>query len=106
MIGLPLDQPQEFDVLFGRKRNNAGNKRVRQLVGELATEYDQASKARKTQIADSVVHEIHRQGGRFMKQTEGDPDKWEEVPDDFARNKISKHFRNNRRPPTAKVSVS
>ncbi|CAJ1970021.1 unnamed protein product [Cylindrotheca closterium] len=96
------DQPSENDVLFGRKRNNEGNKRVRQLVGELSTEYDKASKARKTQLADSVVQEIQKQGGRFLKQTDGDSSKWEEVPDEFARNKISKHFRNNRRPPTTK----
>ncbi|KAL3941351.1 MAG: hypothetical protein SGBAC_004269 [Bacillariaceae sp.] len=97
------EEPTENDVLFGRKRNNEGNKRVRELVGELATEYDKASKARKTQIADSVVQEIQKKGGRFLKQAEGhDSSKWEEVPDEFARNKISKHFRNNRRPPTTK----
>eukprot|EP00980_Cylindrotheca_fusiformis_P031703 scaffold26816_cov166-Cylindrotheca_fusiformis.AAC.1 len=95
-----VDRPNPNDVLFGRKRSNDGNKRVRQLVGDLSNEYDIASKARKTQIADSVVQEIQRQGGRFLKQN--DDDKWEEVPNDFARSKISKHFRNNRRPPLVK----
>jgi hypothetical protein len=91
------------DVLFGRKRNNDGNKRVRDLVGDLANAYDVANKTRKTQLADAVVQEIKRQGGRFLKQKEGD--KWEEVPNDFARSKISKHFRNNRRPPLNKESI-
>lgn len=92
-----VNRPTSNDVLFGRKRSNDGNKRVRQLVGDLSNEYDTASKARKTQIADSVVQEIQRHGGRFLKQKEDH--QWEEVPNDFARSKISKHFRNNRRPP-------
>jgi hypothetical protein len=83
------------DVLFGRVRNNVGNMRVRQLVGDLSKEYDSASKVRKRQLAESVVQEIKRKGARFLKQREDD--RWEEVSDDFARTKISKHFSNNRR---------
>jgi hypothetical protein len=97
-----VGRPHPSDVLFGRKRNNDGNKRVRELVGDLADAYDLANKTRKTQLADAVVQEIKRQGGRFLKQKEGN--KWEEVPNDFARSKISKHFRNNRRPPLNKES--
>jgi hypothetical protein len=97
-----VGRPNPNDVLFGRKRNNAGNKRVRELVGDLADAYDLADKTRKTQLADAVVQEIKRQGGRFLKQMEGD--KWKEVPNDFARSKISKHFRNNRRSPLNKES--
>jgi hypothetical protein len=83
------------DVLFGRVRSNVGNRRVRELVGDLSEEYDSATKVRKRQLADSVVQEVKRTGARFLKQREDD--RWEEVSDDFARTKISKHFSNNRR---------
>jgi hypothetical protein len=83
------------DVLFGRVRSNVGNRRVRQLVGDLSEEYDSATKARKRQLADFVVLTIKNTGSLFLKQREDD--RWEEVSDDFARMKISKHFSNNRR---------
>eukprot|EP00980_Cylindrotheca_fusiformis_P016030 scaffold4715_cov115-Cylindrotheca_fusiformis.AAC.14 len=99
-----IDEPQPHDVLFGRKRSNTGNKRVRQLVAALSPEYDSAAtKVRKRQIASSVVEEIQNTGGRFLMQPDG-TDRWEEVPNLFARNKIMKHFQNQRR--TSKSSAS
>mmetsp|Transcript_33325 Transcript_33325/g.80609 ORF Transcript_33325/g.80609 Transcript_33325/m.80609 type:complete len:433 (-) Transcript_33325:56-1354(-) len=91
-------EPGPNDVLFGRKRNNEGNKRVRKLVGELSTEYDVAPKSRKRELTNSVVQEIKRLGGRFLRQVV-ETDEWEQVPDEYARGKISKHFQNSRRAP-------
>eukprot|EP00980_Cylindrotheca_fusiformis_P028644 scaffold22625_cov174-Cylindrotheca_fusiformis.AAC.2 len=98
-------EPGPNDVLFGRKRSNTGNKRVRQLVGALSDDYDSATtKVRKRQIANSVVEEIQNTGGRFLMQPDG-TDRWEEVPNEFARNKIIKHFQNQRRPRKSSASV-
>lgn len=95
-----VEQPDKNDVLFGRKRSNIGNRRVRQLVSHLSDEYNAATtKVKKREISDSVVEEVHRTCGRFLMQREGD--RWEVVPNDFARNKIAKHFQNHRRPPKA-----
>eukprot|EP00980_Cylindrotheca_fusiformis_P018208 scaffold5901_cov116-Cylindrotheca_fusiformis.AAC.1 len=99
-------EPGPNDVLFGRKRSNTGNKRVRQLVGAMSDDYDSApTKVRKRQIANSVVEEVQRIGGRFLMQPDG-TDRWEEVPNEFARNKIIKHFQNQRRPSKASASES
>jgi hypothetical protein len=92
-----LDHPGPDDVVFGKTRNNRGNKLVRQLVTDFAAEYDAANRGSKAKIADSIIQRTKSKGGRFLKQTESG--RWEEVPNDFARAKISKHFRNNRRPP-------
>ncbi|KAL3939991.1 MAG: hypothetical protein SGBAC_005390 [Bacillariaceae sp.] len=91
-------EPTSNDVLFGRKRNNEGNKRVRQLVSELSIEYNVATKTRKRELTSSVVQAIQRSGGRFLRQV-AETDEWEEVPAEYARGKISKHFQNSRRPP-------
>ncbi|CAJ1932360.1 unnamed protein product [Cylindrotheca closterium] len=95
--GMPVE-PRSDDVLFGRKRNNKGNKRVRELVSEMSTEYDVAPKARKRELTESVVQAIKRSGGRFLRQIQA-TEQWEEVPDEYARGKISKHFQNSRRAP-------
>jgi hypothetical protein len=92
-----LDHPGPDDIAFGGTRNNRGNKLVRQLVTDFAADYDAANRGSKATIADSIVQRIKSEGGRFLKQTESG--RWEEVPNDFARAKISKYFRNNRRPP-------
>lgn len=83
------------DVLFGRQRSNGGNKLIRKLVRDLADDYDGSTKAGKIRLADSVMREIHQKGGRFLERTADG--KWEEVTNDTARNKVSKHFSNCRR---------
>jgi hypothetical protein len=75
--------------------SQGGNTFVRALVRGLAADYDSTNPARKRELAYYVGHEIKRIGGRFLKQNEnGDQNTWEEVLDETARKKISKHFRN------------
>eukprot|EP00980_Cylindrotheca_fusiformis_P011879 scaffold2828_cov126-Cylindrotheca_fusiformis.AAC.5 len=93
--GDSLLHPGPKDVLFGRQRSNAGNRHVRQLVADLSTEYESASKVGKGELASHVVREIKSSGARFLKQNADDT--WVEVSDNFARSKIAKHFSNNRR---------
>ena len=87
--------PQARDVLFGRRAGNGGNQLVRELVIKLSPQYDSGTRHRKAELANAVFIEVKNTGGRFLVQnTDG---KWEEAPDDIARIKISKHFRNLRR---------
>jgi hypothetical protein len=50
-----LDHPGPGDVVFGRTRNNRGNKLMRQLVIDFAAEYDAAKRGSRVKIADSIV---------------------------------------------------
>ena len=83
------------DVLLGRKCNHPGNETLRSLITSMSGEYNCASRGRKKEIADFVVSEIKRKGGRFLKLS--DNAKWCEVSDKVAETKVSSHFRNVRR---------
>eukprot|EP00980_Cylindrotheca_fusiformis_P019433 scaffold6708_cov134-Cylindrotheca_fusiformis.AAC.3 len=98
-IVITNDQLHPNDVLFGTSlsRNNQGNLVLRQTVKDLSTEYDTATRIRKTQLNESIVEQIKTMGGRFLKQSSIDVNHWEEMADDIARSKIAKLFRNNRR---------
>jgi len=91
-----LDFYRPNDVLFGRHRNNDGNEYMRRRVLDLTAEYDQSTKFGKKVITDAIVREIQGLRGRFLAQRDED-DKWEKLPDDVARAKVSKQFSNNRR---------
>eukprot|EP00980_Cylindrotheca_fusiformis_P029854 scaffold23953_cov127-Cylindrotheca_fusiformis.AAC.1 len=93
--GNSLLQPGPIDVLFGRQRSNTGNRHVRQLVADLAAEYESASKVGKGELTNYVLREMKYTGARFLKQNADDT--WVEVSDSFARSKISKQFSNSRR---------
>ena len=85
--------PRRFDVLFGRGKGvseHTGNLRVGHIVEMHRQRYEQATKYRKTEIAERIVKIIHESNGRFLKQEDGG---WEEVADDVARDKISHFFR-------------
>jgi hypothetical protein len=85
--------PRRFDVLFGRGgtiAEHTGNLRAFHIVEMNRERYEQAGKFEKTQLADRIVHLIHRSHGRFLKKENGG---WVEATWDEAREKISHCFR-------------
>eukprot|EP00980_Cylindrotheca_fusiformis_P019437 scaffold6708_cov134-Cylindrotheca_fusiformis.AAC.7 len=95
-----VDQVHLVDVLFGTTtcKNHPGNMRLREMVKDLGPEYDSATRARKTQLAEFVLQKTKDMGGRFLKHEETmEGDHWEMMPDDIARFKVTKLFRNVRR---------
>jgi hypothetical protein len=93
--------PGPQDILFGRLKNNDGNILMRKLVLKMLDEHKASNKIRKTEITDLVIDEIHKTGGRFLKQNE-ETGQWEEVSCTEANRKIAHTFRNIRRPSRAK----
>lgn len=88
--------PSPKDILFGKMRSNGGNRSLRRLVKTLSPRYDGAHKAAKTEVTSTVVDAVRKEGGRFLKKDK-DYDRWIEVSDDEAREKVSHMFRNARR---------
>eukprot|EP00980_Cylindrotheca_fusiformis_P019438 scaffold6708_cov134-Cylindrotheca_fusiformis.AAC.8 len=96
------------DVLFGTTtcKNHPGNMRLREMVKDLGPEYDSATRARKTRLAELVVEKTKSMGGRFLiHQGAIDEDHWEMIPDDIARFKVTKLFRNVCRSTTTATSL-
>eukprot|EP00980_Cylindrotheca_fusiformis_P018162 scaffold5882_cov100-Cylindrotheca_fusiformis.AAC.3 len=92
-----LLRPEKNDVLFvlGRKVSNAGNDYLRSLAQARFEDYDLLSSKKKLMVADEMMHEIKRCGGRFLKQdTPGGL--WKEVDESEVRSKIMQMFRNIR----------
>eukprot|EP00980_Cylindrotheca_fusiformis_P019443 scaffold6708_cov134-Cylindrotheca_fusiformis.AAC.13 len=96
---ITLDQVHPNDILFGTptSKNHEGNILLRQVVRDLASEYDSATRAGKTQLTELIMRQSREMGSRFLKQSTIDANRWEALPDDVARSKISKLFRNIRR---------
>lgn len=86
---------EKDDVLFGRKSDQPGNRKLRSLIESMSAEYNSSSRGKKKEMADLVVSSIKDNGGRFLKPA--DNGKWSEVTDKVAEMKVSSHFRNSRR---------
>lgn len=83
------------DVLCGRggaTNNHPGNKRFRAIVAHHMPEYLAARKKEKSIIAQRIVDHIKRQGGRFLKRSDGN-NTWIEVSDKKATEKTSQALR-------------
>eukprot|EP00934_Nitzschia_sp_Nitz4_P005604 Nitzschia sp. Nitz4//scaffold44_size153857//42605//46236//NITZ4_002709-RA/size153857-augustus-gene-0.2-mRNA-1//1//CDS//3329552121//5594//frame0 len=88
--------PRRFDVLFGRgerTRGHTGNLRAAHLVEMHRSEYEEAQRMGKTEIAEKIVDMIHDSYGRFMRW---DAKGWVEVSHEAAREKVSHFFRHLR----------
>ncbi|CAJ1958684.1 unnamed protein product [Cylindrotheca closterium] len=88
--------PGRFDVLFGRGKpiqEHYGNLRYHSLLDNYQSEYEQAKKFDKMEIAQKTVDQVHSYAGRFLKQ-EGAV--WIAVDDSVAREKVSHAFRTRR----------
>lgn len=91
--------PRRFDVLFGKNRRarlSTGTQRALHLVEMHMEEYEQANKVEKTEIAESIIANIHEVGGRFLKQDDEKEGCWVEVDDAEARKKVAHWFRHAR----------
>jgi hypothetical protein len=92
----PIDNPTEYDVLFGRggmTNGHAGNRRFRDIIALHRPDYIRATKMDKPNVARRIVRAI-RQGtppGRFLKKSEDG--KWYDVGDRTAAEKTSQGLR-------------
>ncbi|CAJ1932758.1 unnamed protein product [Cylindrotheca closterium] len=95
------DDPMPDDVIFGKSQRSRGNDLLTHLIKNRAEEYDSLDRGMKVKVVDAIVHRIKSEGGRFLQPT---PEfgGWLEVSNEMARSRISKYFRNNRRPSTKK----
>jgi len=87
----------ENDVLFGRGGKNnqhSGNKRLRDVAQIHKAAYNSATKKQKSEISRYIVDHMKKLDppGRFIK-TNPVTGKWEEVPDDAAREKAAQVLR-------------
>lgn len=99
-VGSPtVSSPNPDDVLFtgGKIRDHAGTQRFQGLVRDHSQIYDCGTGDMKRRIADTLIHKIHGNGGRFLKQSGHSNQDWEEVPLDQVRKKVMQTFRNRRR---------
>jgi hypothetical protein len=90
-------QPHEHDVLLGRggKNNQAlGNEKLREMARVEAENYRRSTKKGKSSISRKLVRQMRELDppARFMKRN-SDNSEWEDVGDEFAREKASQVLR-------------
>mmetsp|Transcript_27398 Transcript_27398/g.41478 ORF Transcript_27398/g.41478 Transcript_27398/m.41478 type:complete len:541 (+) Transcript_27398:69-1691(+) len=95
-----VDKPTEFDVLFGRgtgPRQHPGNKDYYRRVGSMRDAYRAKStnSEEKTRIANEILSWI-RERGRFLAKEEDGSDRWVEVDEAKAREKIRQALREHK----------
>ena len=83
------------DALFGKMKDHVGNQRLRELVQNLAAEYDAGHRGEKLHLVHTLMARVRGNGGRFLKQLEDG--RWEVVSGKDATRKVTAHFRNLRR---------
>jgi hypothetical protein len=90
--------PGPNDVIMGRSARNApGNVQLKRMLEEYREQYDRAThRMEKMAVTHHVFTSIKELGGRFVSQRKGGK-RWEEAPDETAREKIALGFRNLRR---------
>jgi hypothetical protein len=89
--------PRPFDVLFGKSstaRDHPGTLRALGLVQMQFAAYEKLGKYQKTDVADSIIANIHESGGRFLKKN--GKGLWIEVSNIEARKKVAHWFRHAR----------
>ena len=84
------------DVLYGRggrSNNHPGNKRYLKIVADNKIEYKATKEQEiKTSIAEAIVKDIHKKGGRFLKK-EGGAQSWRVMTFKEAKTKVSQALR-------------
>ena len=85
-----IARPGPNNVVLGRNNKGNGNQLMMCLIKDFADEYNTAGRGEKSPIADSIVHRIKQQGGKFLQQRADGM--WEEVSNDFVRSKVLKLF--------------
>jgi hypothetical protein len=78
----------------GKSNNHVGNKRYRGLIMASKESYQEATtKEVKNQVTQSVVDEVRRRGGRFLRKHPEIEEAYMELPDDKVRTKTSQALR-------------
>jgi len=96
--GIPIaDEPRPDDVVFGNLQRSRGSELLQQMISDRSKEYDDLDRGMKLKLVESVMERIKGQGGRFLQALPESAGEWMEVPNDDARKRISKYFRNKRR---------
>jgi hypothetical protein len=94
------------DVLCGRDKishAHMGNKHFRRIIETYREVYQNADcRDQKTNITCSVIAKIHNRGGRFLKLNE-ETEVWEQVSEQYAREKVSHALRSAKDPNRPKV---
>ncbi|CAB9497652.1 expressed unknown protein [Seminavis robusta] len=92
------------DVLSGRTKlsfNHIGNRRFREVVAQSIDDYNSAqSRAEKYGIVETIMDEIAKSDGRFLK--EDDDGNWLELEPDTVRQKIAHAIRDTTKKKEAK----
>jgi len=93
---VPVDDPTEYDVLFGRggmTNSHVGNRRFRDIIALHRPDYIRAIKMDKPAVARKIVRAVRAGNppGRFLKK--GDDGKWYDVGDRTAAEKTSQGLR-------------
>ncbi len=81
--------PEENDILLGRGRpyqEFSGNRNLARLISDRKEEYKASGKLGKTELTNTILQDMKRCGGRFLKKSE-DGIYWVLVNDEIAREK-------------------
>lgn len=92
-----LNTPGENDVLLGRGRiieGSRGNLRLKRVVEMNIAHYQSASRFERTSVAHAVYLRFKQDGAKFLRK---ENERWVEVDEQTARDKIAHTFRNHRR---------
>lgn len=95
--------PQRYDIICGKDKlshSHIGNKRFRVIIERNRERYQNAAtRDEKTGITGDIIAMIRscRPGGRFLKLCE-DTNKWYDVGDEYAREKVSHALRSAKDP--------
>ena len=91
-------RPRPSDVIFGRAQRNPGTELLSRLIKNNFEEYESLDRGVKMRFVESIMQTIIDQGGRFLQPATNSAG-WFELAHEAARERISKYFRNHRRPP-------
>ena len=90
------------DVLVGRGKPyqvHPGNLVLGELIAKYYNRYQVGNKKEKAQVCFDVIKEVQDTGGRFLKKnTDINPDMWEEFSLSVAREKVAHAFRTSTTP--------
>ena len=95
-VNASIVSPAPNDVVLGRGqtyRRHPGNVRYRALIDSNFERFEAAGQYDKLAVADIVLHEILVNGGKFLKQEQGD---FVEATKEEARRRVCHAFRNRR----------
>ena len=97
---LVAGEPLPNDVIFGKKgpQRNPGTELLHRLIKERFEEYESLGRGVKMELVESIMQTIKEQGGRFLLPARTGVDGWLELSHADVRDRISKAFRNYRRP--------